>query len=706
MVTIFPFKFLIDLLTHSGNFAYPNYLKTLVKQNDIEDFGKLEDFFSSELQQVPLQDQQTLQYFLFLGESALICYIYRREPQKFAEINSLIQHRMTAIRNIEGTEINFAEWEQYFSFISTVSNRMGRFIPIEKFESYIDKIEWNALSQEFIPKISHLLGLTYLHENNSEQISKARLWLSKAIGDSSFPSSVINQVLMAEYFRKTADAEAKQHLERIVGLILQQGEEESGSIRSLFQSLAREVEVMAKGVGFPMVSTEGNDLSVWLEEFEEWRGSLTKDMEKEEQPSFSRAYIELLLGTLYAKIISHKEGEEIAEEHITRFNYQIQQASNLVEGLNDAYFATQHRLQVMQAKVAIGQQLPEKDFKELLTQFRRGNDYLSFMAGLKPYGTMLAKHDMGTKVLDSILEGFKLGKKKIEEGGFYLLNKSFQLANELFLQEIKKPGVSWLINSLDKFFEEIVEIIETLPTQAEQVGKQNIEDFQASFLAFEPLSHHQINVYFKYQLYTLKLMQIGAELSGDPIAKQLGNQLIKELENSNNPLHFINATWSEFKDIPNKVRNSTLNKCINITKGDLPLAAEHLDFSYRNLRSYITFKEVNRLGLFLSLQETDNKQLETGIRYMFYDLYKKGTIFEVVFDMPSFLVKYSRTGFFSQNLEEELKIKGTTAKKYIKIMMEIGLISQDKNSGRKHFYRLNKENVMKRLGREQEVRIG
>jgi len=91
---------------------------------------------------------------------------------------------------------------------------------------------------------------------------------------------------------------------------------------------------------------------------------------------------------------------------------------------------------------------------------------------------------------------------------------------------------------------------------------------------------------------------------------------------------------------------------------------------------------------------------------MFFDLYKRGTIFEVVFDMPKFLVKYSKTGFFSQDLEEELDIKGTTAKKYIKIMMEIGLIRQDKTTGRKHYYRLIRENVMNRLGADQATMIG
>ena len=90
---------------------------------------------------------------------------------------------------------------------------------------------------------------------------------------------------------------------------------------------------------------------------------------------------------------------------------------------------------------------------------------------------------------------------------------------------------------------------------------------------------------------------------------------------------------------------------------------------------------------------------------MFYDLYKKGTIFEVVFDMPKFLVNYAKSGFYSQDLEQELDIKGTTAKKYIKIMMEIGLIRQDKTTGRKHYYRLVRENVMNRLGKDQNTLI-
>ncbi|MEO1589073.1 MAG: helix-turn-helix domain-containing protein, partial [Bacteroidota bacterium] len=239
----------------------------------------------------------------------------------------------------------------------------------------------------------------------------------------------------------------------------------------------------------------------------------------------------------------------------------------------------------------------------------------------------------------------------------------------------------------------------------ESIGKSLIENFRKVFIKFEPVSHFHIKVYYRYQLAEIQIMRIGAIINEDPVSLNVADNLLGSISDKNNPLSFMNADWSEFKSVPNSVRNKTLNKCINISKGDLPLAAEHLDFSYRNLRSYITFKEVNRLGFFLDMQQTSNRQLEQGIRYMFYDLYKKGTIFEVVFDMPKFLVNYAKSGFYSQDLEQELDIKGTTAKKYIKIMMEIGLIRQDKTTGRKHYYRLVRENVMNRLGKDQNTLI-
>ncbi|MEM6631221.1 MAG: helix-turn-helix domain-containing protein [Bacteroidota bacterium] len=705
MVTIASYKILTDLHINQKEFPLPNFLKDLLKENDVTNFEKLEDFFESDLQQTALQNQQTLDYFFFLSEAALLNYLLRRKAQAFSSTLSLVQHRMTAIRNIEETQNTTEQWDQYFSFISVVFDRLARFIPIEKFESYIDKIEWNTLSKEFIPKISSLLGMTYLMEDHPEQINKSRLWLYKASGETQFPSNLINQLWMAEYYRKVPSESQEQKLAEIAASLGEKIEEESSpGIAALYQSAICEIEAVRTELLITSHIQENlpaAEIDATITSFKD----AAKEVDTTSILTVVNAFQELVLGRIYAEMASSPLLEESREENLTFMTHHLQSAQDQVAPLKDTQLYTFFRRESLACKVDGSQSIPEKDFKELLAQNKKNNNYIEYGKSVHDYVRMLSKNGAGGKILDILLDSFKLGRKKIEEGGFYLIVKSLEIANDTLLVEIKKPGVSWMVGSLDKFFNEIIEIIEGLKEQLDLIGEANISNFRKEYLRFEPLSHHHILVYFRYQLYALKLLNLGAYLSGDALSQRIGDQLVKALEDSNNPLSFIDASWDEFKDIPNMVRNSTLNKCINITKGDLPKAAEHLNFSYRNLRSYITFKEVNRLGLFLNLQETDNKQLEMGIRYMFYDLYKKGTIFEVVFDMPIFLVKYAQSGFFSQDLEEELNIKGTTAKKYIKIMMEIGLITQDKNAGRKHFYRLSRETVMKRLGREQELRV-
>ena len=128
----------------------------------------------------------------------------------------------------------------------------------------------------------------------------------------------------------------------------------------------------------------------------------------------------------------------------------------------------------------------------------------------------------------------------------------------------------------------------------------------------------------------------------------------------------------------------------------MPLAATHLDFSYRNLRSYVTYNEVNRLGFFLEERDTNARKLELGVRYLLHDLYLKGKIFDVVFDMPRFLVTHAAHGFTANDMERELNIKYNTAKKYLKIMMEMEMIEQDVVRRKKNYYAINQDKILSR----------
>ncbi|MEL6717492.1 MAG: hypothetical protein AAFP82_02125 [Bacteroidota bacterium] len=401
---------------------------------------------------------------------------------------------------------------------------------------------------------------------------------------------------------------------------------------------------------------------------------------------------------LYATTDRADERANFANVALRSIDAAINQTGWLKDRVNLMVFKTA-RLRIA---VATGAPVAEKKAKEIVQYYMKWNDPVLYIEAIRCYLEVLKINGQDIKCYEILMNLFKIGQKKIALGGFYLITIGMQIANDLFYTESEKPGVSWIIQILEPWFAKVKSTIDLLNMDIDSgaVGIALIKRFWTEFIRFEPLSHFHIKVYFQYQLYRLKMIQIGARFHHDKLTGELVVQMIQSLEDVNNPLNIITAQWEDFKEVPNLIRNKTLNKCISISKGDLTLAAEHLDFPYRNLRKLITLKEVNRLGFFLNMQQTNNRQLEKGIRLMLYDLYKNGTIFEVVFDMPKFLVETASDGFFSQTLEYSMKIKGTTAKKYIKRMIEIGLIRQDEGIGRRHFYRLIEKNVMKRLAQK------
>lgn len=702
---IFSFQFLIEAQRRSGELNYPNYLKDLLKKAEISDFEKLEEFFSTELQNTSFQDQQSANYFFFLAHQALSYTLYRCDSEGFKFCVELIRHRMQAVKNMPSIEVDLGSWNQLLDFSSAAFLRLIKNRPLEDFEERIGSLDWGTFSKPFISIVSTLIGMVYVNETETEQAGKARLWLQKSINENITDQNLANYFLLAEHFlgEKVADSIAK------IEEILKKVEDRSLNNTDPFIAQMFSAALMELNVSFIPISTYNFDDPLTRLEYCQVK---LREMEidlrtRKNLPGFSRAFIESTIAKTYGELNKMTEDDVERQSFGKKAVEYATQSIKSADNQKDQISAAQYRLTHAELSIASKVPFTEKDIKDIVQHHKKSDNYPLYIQSVQAYLNLLSRNDQTQKSNDILLDLLKHGVKQLESGGFYLIIQAFKLANTVFLRETEEPGVTWMVANLHTFFQRIMSIADSIEHNRNFISKSQIEAFRNEFYRFEPASHFNIKVYYWYQWYEVKMLRLGAIINGDAVSLKVSEKLLGELEDNNNPLSFVKADWEGegFKDVPNSVRNRTLNKCINISKGDLPLAAEHLDFSYRNLRSYITFKEVNRLGFFLDIQETTNRQLEQGIRLMFFDLYKNGTIFEVVFDMPKFLVNYAQSGFYSQDLERELKIKGTTAKKYIKIMIDVKLIRQDKTTGRKHYYRLIRENVMNRLGQDQTTLI-
>lgn len=703
MKTAFPNQFMVDLLRRGKNGSLPNFLREMTKQLDISNYDKLAEFLTSELANAPLQNQETVDYFLFLSNQALQFNLYRGDYEGFYQVLEILRHRLTSLKNAQQSDVNAEAWSQYLDLAEVAFKRLLRHISIESYEAIIDKLDWSAFDKAFIPTVSRTIGYVYLMEEDADQAGKSRLWLQKSIHESSFEQNLANYVFFASYYLGSKRAEDAARLNQILTSLRTGTDElEDGPMRDVFDGAILELEASIMRSQFARF----DDNLTKLEHCQQQIRELEDDLDRfPHMPAYLRASLESTAAHLYVEVFGMTQDSLEQESFAAHAMRHIDEAIQLAEETRDEVLQTLYRLEKCKLAVATGQSFTEKESKEIIQSVKKTSHHPRYIEAVAAYIQLLIRNDVSHKTYDVLLDAIKYGTKSLEQGGFYLLVKSFSLANDVFLRETHQPGVSWMIHLLHEFFERVKNMVQVADEHFDEIGADLLDAFRREYQRFEPVSNFNIKTYFMYQLFEIRILRLGARMHGDELSLSMADRLSRELENPNNPLSFMQTNWDEFKNVPNFVRNNTLNKCISISKGDLPLAADHLDFSYRNLRSYITFKEVNRLGFFLDMQQTENRQLEQGIRYMFFDLYKNGTIFEVVFDMPKFLVKYAKKGFYSQDLEQELNIKGTTAKKYIKIMMEIGLIRQDKTTGRKHYYRLIRENVMKRLGKDQNTLI-
>lgn len=698
----FYYQLLAGLTRESSRFSYPKALKDIVRSGDLDDIKLLEEVLAGEIANCSLHDNNGAEYFAFISESALLFAATRGNYGEFDKLYEVIEKRLQGLRSSGQSQIDTAGWQWYLAYLNGCSARLMRKGTIETFERAIDDIEWDEIGSEFIYRVSAITGFVYLNESNPEKSNKARFWLQKAVSEQEISRTLVAFLNLADlYLADTKGEHQKRLQDHILKLEQHANSASDAGLARVYRTAvldyqARALVSRSAGHDDDIIKVEEN-----LRTVREVEKNVTYDSKS--MPGFVRAYLKSLFSGYYFSLSTSELDQEDIEDLLAMAMDDINEALTIAKKLKDEPMRIQLRLDWMVIAARKQTKINEKDLKEVLNDAKKGDDHRAYVRAASSYADFYLHKREAQKAYDLLLEMVKKGYKKIDEGGFYLVSHGLSKINNIFLIEVDRPGVSWMVNSLTDFFAAMTDMIDTMESHIGNIGQEMFDRFLEEYIRLEPATHFNLKVYLRFQYYEMKMLRLTAIARGDVLGQKLAEKLISEVSHENNPLSFVSATWDEFKDVPNSVRNKVLNKCISISKGDLPLAADHIDFSYRNLRSYITFKEVNRLGFFLDKQETNNKQLENGIRLMFFDLYKRGTIFEVVFDMPKFLVEHSKGGFSSQDLEEALDIKGTTAKKYIKIMIDIGIIKLERSVGRKHFYRLRKDNVMTRLGKEASV---
>lgn len=698
----FYYQLLANLSRENGRFAYPKGLKDLVRTSEIEDVKQLEEMLASEISTCSMHDNNGAEYFTLLSENALLFAISRSNFAEFDKLFEVVEKRLLSLRSSGQSQIDASGWQWYFNYVKGCGERLMRKATIESFERAIDDIEWDEIGNDFIYRVSAITGYVYLNEGNPEKRNKARFWLQKAATEKEISFTLGAFLNLADFYLADTKGDNQKRLQDHVAKLEQHANavSDAGSARifrtAVLDYQARLLVARSAGHDDDIVKVEEN-----LRNVREVEKNVTYDSKN--LPSFVRAYLKSLFSGYYFNLTSADLDQDDIEDLVAMAMDDINEAIVIAKKIKDESMRFQLKLEWMVIAARKMTKVNEKELKEVLAEAKRSEDHVAYFRAAQAYAKFFIQRKESQKAYDLLLDLVKKGYKKIDDGGFYLVSNGLAMINDIFNVEVDRPGISWMVNGLTDFFGAMTEMIDTLESHIPNVGQEMYDRFLEEFIRLEPATHFNLKVYLRYQFYEMKMLRLTSIAREDKLGQQLAEKLIGEISQQNNPLSFVKADWEEFKDVPNDVRNKVLNKCISISKGDLPMAADHIDFSYRNLRSYITFKEVNRLGFFLDKHETSNKQLEAGIRWLFYDLYKQGTIFEVVFDMPKFLVEHSKSGFSSQDLEEALDIKGTTAKKYIKIMMDMNIVKLERSVGRKHFYRLRKDTVMTRLGKEASL---
>ena len=424
-------QFLLNLEAVGEKFSLHRNLRELLKTKDIPQFEALEEFFSAELPNAPLQDQATVDHYLFIAKSALQYFFFRADYHGFFQVLEIIKHRMGSVRNVGSADVE--SWDQYLKLVPTAFSRLLRHISIEQFESSIDEIQWKSLSKDFIASISTILGYVYLREDEADQKIKSRIWLQKSLSELDSELGLMNNILLSHYFLGEGSASSVARVEAIEEKFASiSNEGRTALVRSIYDTAKFELSGYLMGSHF----THFDDSLTRLEHCQQMlREFETEFVKSEDLPGFSKAEIRKIIAELYAKIhgmtYDDLEQASFAKSSQKYIIEAIEWAAGAGDKAGEAYFRQTRN----QLSVSTNEVITEKEVKETVQFYKKLNDFPAYIQAITTMKDLQIRNEVSSKSFDLVMEIFKLGSKKMDQGGFNLFIEGFEMATDIFLRQ-------------------------------------------------------------------------------------------------------------------------------------------------------------------------------------------------------------------------------------------------------------------------------
>lgn len=576
----------------------------------------------------------------------------------------------------------YENWETEHQCWVVCSKRLHRLISIEEFELWLNRYALQA--GEVFPMGYFLAGYTLLHEKNSEYSIQIQFWMEKAMRKA--PQQPIALLAMTSLVQALFQFPNRETLiyarEKINQLADQFQAFEEAQIIFIDLTMQSLIEELALQPG-----VEVRRLILY-----ELKDHCLKEIARKERYSAEiQGYLYYRLAYAYFQLANL--GEPILAQEALR---QVDAALILNEVRPDIINVHQYQQLKYCILLLTGEAVVAyHSLKDLAVWFRKDGNYQKYAETLCYAVAACEQAELWDKAIDYLAEQIESLVKKLPEGGCETIVILLGTFTKILNHALYTNRLKFIAERGHHYFQLFVRFNDYCYQNPQQVGSRLWERYVGVFRNCKILANNEIHVYLSYHQESIKVLAISAQLAQNTHTGALAQDLLNAIADSKNPANIFTGKWKCFADEPVKLRNRILNQCVSIARGDLPRAAELLDFSYRNLRSYLSQNEVDRLGNFLTDIQTEMPALEQGIRKMLYELHLQGTLYEIIFDLPIFLVKYHK-GFSLSTFVEALDLKYNTASKYLKGLTQIGLIRCERLGEEKSFYTLEKETIFTR----------